>query len=185
MTDLNKQRYLLAPCLAGIFFTSISYAGLPDSRMSGLASVRNTITPGMVTIPITGVVLAPPPCVINNNQIIKIDFKEVMSTRIDGLAYAKPVNYNIDCSKRPTSQMKMSLIGNPAIFDTTGAVATNIPGLGIGFRYNGNKLHLNEEIKFVYPNAPQFEAVPVRDLSKPLTQGGAFQAGVTIKLDYQ
>lgn len=32
---------------------------------------------------------------------------------------------------------------------------------------------------------PQFEAVPVRDLSKPLTQGGAFQAGVTIKLDYQ
>ena len=184
MSDLNKQRYLLAFCLAGIFSTSASYAGLPDSRISPSAGTRATITPGMVTVPIKCVVLAPPPCVINNGNIVKVDFQEIMSTRIDGSAYAKPVNYNIKCDKRPTEQMKMTLVGIPISFDS-GAVETDIPGLGIAFRYNGNKLRLNQEIKFVYPNAPQFEAIPVRDLSKTLTQGGAFRAGVTIKLDYQ
>ncbi|KLN45813.1 fimbrial protein, partial [Providencia rettgeri] len=113
-----------------------------------------------------------------------VNFDEIMSTRIDGNTYAKSINYNIDCEKRPTSQMKMTLVGIPASFDS-GAIETDIQGLGIAFRYNGSKLRLNQEIKFVYPNAPQFEAIPVRDLSKTLTQGGAFRAGVTIKLDYQ
>lgn len=184
MTDLHKQRYLLASCLAGIFFTSVSHAGLPDSRMSASSSPRATVTPGMITVPITGVVLAPPPCKINNGNVIKINFDEVMSTRIDGSAYAKPINYAISCDKRPTAQMKMTLTGAPALFDT-GAIETDLPGLGIAFRYNGSKLRLNQEVKFVYPNVPQFEAIPVRDLSKPLTKGGAFRAGVTIKLDYQ
>ncbi|MBQ0268102.1 fimbrial protein [Providencia huaxiensis] len=184
MSDLNKQRYLLASCLVGLLFTSTSYAGLPDSRISPSGSTRATVTPGMITVPIKGVVLAPPPCKINGGNIIKVNFDEIMSTRIDGNAYSKPINYNIDCEKRPTSQMKMTLIGIPASFDT-GAIETDLPGLGIAFRYNGSKLRLNQEIKFVYPNAPQFEAIPVRDLSTTLTKGGVFHAGVTIKLDYQ
>lgn len=181
MIDLTKQRYLLASCLAGILFASASYAGLPDSKMIPRSG---TITPGMVIVGIKGTVIAPPACKINNGNIIKVDFSDVLSTRIDGVAYSKPVNYNIDCSKRPTDLMKMTLVGNPALFDAS-LVETNIAELGIGFRYNGNKLALGQEVKFVYPNAPQFEAVPVRDLSKALTQGGEFRAGVTLRFDYQ
>ncbi|KLN45895.1 fimbrial protein, partial [Providencia rettgeri] len=34
MSDLNKQSYLLAFCLAGLFSASASYAGLPDSLLA-------------------------------------------------------------------------------------------------------------------------------------------------------
>ncbi|EPL9568897.1 fimbrial protein [Providencia rettgeri] len=183
MIDFNKQRYLLTSCLAGVLFASASYADLPESRITPLSNTR--ATPGLVIVPITGYVLAPPPCKINGDKVIKVDFEEVMSTRIDGVAYSKPINYNIECDKRPTEQMKMTLVGDPAGFDPTRAVRTNISGLGVGFTYNGSRLRLNQEVKFVYPNAPQFHAMPVRDMSKVLNIGGPFQAGVTIKLDYQ
>lgn len=183
MIDFNKQRYLLTSCLAGVLFASASYADLPELRITPLSNTR--ATPGLVIVPITGYVLAPPPCKINGDNVIKVDFEEVMSTRIDGVAYSKPINYNIECDKRPTEQMKMTLVGDPAGFDPTRAVRTNIPGLGVGFTYNGSRLRLNQEVKFVYPNAPQFHAMPVRDMSKVLNIGGPFQAGVTIKLDYQ
>lgn len=181
MIDFNKRRYLLTSCLAGVLFTSSSYASLPDSRLMSRAGT----TPGRVIVQITGTVLAPPPCKINGDNVIKVDFGEVMSTRIDGTAYSKPVNYNITCDKRPTEQMKMTLVGDPASFEPSRTVKTNIPGLGVGFSYNGSRLALNQEVKFVYPNAPQFHAMPVRDMSKVLNIGGPFQAGVTIKLDYQ
>ncbi|HGN1704531.1 TPA: fimbrial protein [Providencia rettgeri] len=183
MIDFNKQRYLLTSCFAGVLFTSAAYAGLPESRLTPLSNTG--VTPGRVVVQITGYVLAPPPCKINGGNVIKVDFGDVMSTRIDGTAYSKPINYNITCDKRPTEQMKMTLVGDPANFDPTRAVRTNISGLGVGFTYNGNRLRLNQEVNFVYPNAPQFHAMPVRDMSTVLNIGGPFQAGVTIKLDYQ
>ncbi|MGJ3353884.1 fimbrial protein [Providencia sp. Je.9.19] len=181
MTDLNKRRHLLASCLAGILFTSASYAGLPESRILPQSGTR--ATPGIVYVEIKGVVLAPPPCKVNNDNLIVVNFGEVMSTRIDGSAYEQKVNYGISCEKMPTQAMTMSVQGNGALFDTK-SLETNIEGLGIALRYNNQKLNLNEKVKFTYPNAPQFYVVPVRDLTKTL-QGGPFEAVATIMLDYQ
>lgn len=184
MIDFKKQWYLPVSFLAGVLLTSVSNAALPESRLAPLSNTRATAS-SMVWVQIQGVVDEPPACKINGGNVITVDFEDVMSTRIDGVAYSKPINYNIVCDKRPTEQMKMTLEGDPAYFDPTRAVTTNIPGLGVGFTYNGSRLKLKQEVKFVYPNAPQFEAVPVRDMSTVLNIGGPFTAGVTIKLDYQ
>ncbi len=181
MTDFNKPRYILAPCLAGILFASASQAGLPETRINPQANTR--AIPGVVYVQIRGIVLAPPPCTINKGELIEVNFGEIMSTRIDGVAYEKPINYKIECTKMPTQMMKMSVKGNRALFDYQ-SLETNIDGLGVSLRYGGRKLSLNEEIRFTYPNAPQFSVVPVRDLTKTL-KGGAFESVATLMIEYQ
>lgn len=181
MIDLNKPKHLLTLALIGIFFASVSYAGLPESRLTSLAGMR--AVPGIVYVEIKGVVIAPPPCKVNQGNQIEVNFGEVMSTRIDGIAYEKKVNYAIECEKMPSQAMKMAVKGSTAAFDSQ-SLSTNIEGLGISLRYNNQKLAVNQEVKFTYPNAPQFSVVPVRDLTKTLT-GGAFESIATLQIDYQ
>lgn len=184
MTDLNIKPFTLFLCIGALFGVSTAYADLPQSRISPTAQTR--AVPGIVYVNITGTVIAPPPCIINDGNLIEVDFGEVMSSRIDGTAYKKNVQYTVKCNKMPASAknaMKMSVQGDKAGFDRQ-SLATNIGGLGIAIQYNNSKLPVGQTVNFIYPNAPQFSVVPVRDLTANL-KGGYFESIATLLIEYQ
>lgn len=133
-----------------------------------------------VTVKVT--VVAPPPCVINNNRPIEVEFGDVMTIRVDGSNYRVPVNYTLDCTGALSNAMKLQVQGSGATFDAT-VLQTTTPGLGIELRQGDSKLNVNSWLNFTYPNKPELWAVPVKDNSVTLT-GGEFSAGATMKLDY-
>ncbi|CAI1968274.1 fimbrial protein [Serratia fonticola] len=134
-----------------------------------------------VTVKVT--VVAPPPCVINDDRPIDVEFGDVMTTRVDGDNYKMPVNYTLSCTGGTTNAMKLQVKGTGAAFDAT-VLQTNQTGLGIELRQGDSKLAVNDWLNFTYPNKPELWAVPVKQRGATLT-GGEFSAGATMAVDYQ
>lgn len=134
-----------------------------------------------VTVKVT--VVAPPPCVVNDDRPIEVEFGDVMTTRVDGDNYKMPVNYTLSCTGGTSNAMKLQIKGNGAAFDAT-VLQTNKTGLGIELRQGGNKLAVNKWLHFSYPNKPELWAIPVKQVGTTLT-GGEFSAGATMAVDYQ
>ncbi|HAT5000116.1 fimbrial protein [Serratia marcescens] len=134
-----------------------------------------------VTVKVT--VVAPPPCVINGNRTIEVDFGEVMIAQIDGKNYRMPVNYSLSCSGQSKNAMKLQVQGTGAAFDAT-ALKTNKTGLGIELQQGSSKLAVNGWLNFTYPNTPTLWAVPIKQSGVTLSVG-EFTAGATMKVDYQ
>ncbi|WP_439069747.1 fimbrial protein [Serratia nevei] len=134
-----------------------------------------------VTVKVT--VVAPPPCVINDDRPVEVEFGDVMTTRVDGDNYKMPVNYTLSCSGGTSNAMKLQVKGSGAAFDAT-VLQTNKTGLGIELRQGDGKLAVNSWLNFTYPNKPELWAVPVKQAGTTLT-GGEFSAGATMAVDYQ
>ncbi|HHR6038868.1 TPA: fimbrial protein [Providencia alcalifaciens] len=143
-----------------------------------LACAASTAT---VTVRVT--VLAPPPCVINDDRPIDVEFGDVMTTRVDGNNYKIPVNYTLSCTGSTSNAMKLQVKGTGATFDAT-VLQTNKTGLGIELQQDGGKLAVNKWLNFTYPNKPELWVVPVKQSGAILT-GGEFSAGATMAVDYQ
>ncbi|MER2978037.1 MULTISPECIES: fimbrial protein [Serratia] len=136
------------------------------------------------TIKVTVTIVAPPPCVINNNNLIEVNFgNDVMTTRIDGSYKKQPVVYSVECKNAPNNAMKLQIQGNSAGFDNE-VLQTNKDGLGVALLRNGNRQPINSWINFTYPTKPTLEAVPVKQAGATL-RGGDFSAGATMKVEYQ
>ncbi|HDH0696926.1 TPA: fimbrial protein [Klebsiella aerogenes] len=134
-----------------------------------------------VTVKVT--VMAPPPCVINDDRPIEVEFVDVMTTRVDGDNYKMPVNYTLSCTGGTSNAMKLQVKGTGAAFDAT-VLQTNKAELGIELRQGDSKLAVNDWLNFTYPNKPELWAVPVKQSGATLT-GGEFSAGATMAVDYQ
>ncbi|WAZ11796.1 fimbrial protein [Serratia marcescens] len=137
----------------------------------------------MATVTVKVTVVKPPPCTINDDRPIEVDFGDVMTTRVDGNNYKMPVNYALSCSDTAPNAMKLQVNGNGASFDGT-VLRTNKTGLGIELRQGDNKLAVNSWLNFTYPQKPELWAVPVKQSGTTLT-GGEFTAGATMKVAYQ
>lgn len=138
----------------------------------------------VTTIKVTVTIVAPPPCVINNNNLIEVNFgNDVMTTRIDGSYKKQPVMYSVACKNAPNNAMKLQIQGTGASFDGE-VLQTNKDGLGVALLRNGNRQPINSWLNFTYPNTPALEAVPVKQAGATLS-GGTFSAGATMKVEYQ
>ncbi|WP_193161054.1 fimbrial protein [Serratia ureilytica] len=135
----------------------------------------------VITVKVT--VVAPPPCVINDDRPIEVEFGDVMTTRVDGDNYKMPVNYTLSCTGSASNAIKLQVKGAGAAFDAT-VLQTNQTGLGIELRQGGSKLAVNSWLNFTYPNKPELWVVPVKQTGATLT-GGEFSAGATMAVDYQ
>ena len=167
-----------------VFILATFTGGLSSTAVANLpAGAVIRATPGIVYINITGNVIAPPPCLINDGKMIEVNFGEVMSTRINDSNYKQPIEYTATCQKRPTNAMKVYITGNATGFYSN-ALQTNITGLGVRILYQGKLLGLGSAVKFTYPNLPKLEAIPVRDNRETLV-GGDFVANATLHVDYQ
>lgn len=161
------------------------------SRASGccfagaLLSVLLTSVPASaMQVNIRGTIILPPPCTINNNQTIRMDFgDEVMTTRIDGVNYKQAIVYSLNCDIQKSNDLKMSIQGGTVGFGT-GLLSTNKADLGIALYYGAQRLNINTWFNYTYPNQPVLYAVPVKRNGTTLT-GGEFTASATLLIDYQ
>lgn len=154
-------------------------------RAGALLSVLLTSVPvSAMQVNIRGTVILPPPCTINNNQTIRVDFgDEVMTTRIDGVNYKQAISYTLDCDIQKSNNLKMSIQGGPASFNA-GLLSSNKTDLAIALYQGTQQLTLNTWFNYTYPNQPVLYAVPVKRSGATLT-GGEFTASATLLIDYQ
>lgn len=138
----------------------------------------------VTTIKVTVTIVAPPPCVINNNSPIEVAFgNDVMINRINGSYKKQPVNYSVECENAPDNAMKMQIQGTAASFDVD-VLKTTKDDLGVELLRDGKRQPINRWVNFTYPHIPLFEAVLVKGAGDKLS-GGKFSAGATMKVEYQ
>ncbi|CNH14407.1 exported pilin protein [Yersinia aldovae] len=136
------------------------------------------------TVNVSVTIFAAPPCVINSNSTINVNFgNDILTSRIDGTQYMQPVNYTLDCTTAASNSLKMSIQGNTATFGN-GILRTSTPGLGVQLIRNGQPLALNTSLNFTYPTIPVLQAVPVKQTNTTLATGD-FTASATMLVEYQ
>lgn len=167
--SLTRQRFLYY-CMVALFAT---VACAPIVVLAGRTATVNVLV----------TVVEVPPCIINGNRVIEVDFGDVIVPQIDGTRYMKTVSYSLECTGQLTNAMKLAIQGNPTTFDNT-ALKTNVEDFGIAIRANGQPMVINSWMNFVYPNKPILQAVPVKRTGVDLP-GGDFSSGATLMVQYQ
>ncbi|WP_025858656.1 fimbrial protein [Pseudomonas sp. CHM02] len=136
------------------------------------------------SLTIRAVIIAPPPCVINNGTTLNVPFgNDLLTSRIDGVNYRRGVPYTIRCDSPFSNAMTLELKGTGAAFDNR-VLVTRKPDLGIKLFVNGADWPLNTAVNFTHPTFPVVQAVPVKRAGSKLT-GGAFDATATLVVDYR
>ncbi|OQV36223.1 fimbrial protein [Serratia marcescens] len=151
--------------------------------LAGLVALMPLWCLATTTVTVKVTVVAPPPCTINDDRPIEVDFGDVMTTRVEGDNYRMPVNYTLSCTEASSNAMRLQVQGNGASFDGS-VLRTNKTGLGIRLQQGDSKLAVNSWLNFTYPNVPALWATPVKQSGATLT-GGEFTAGATMKVAYQ
>ena len=125
-------------------------------------------------------------CAVNDGQNVTVNFGDAIGVhRIDGARYEQTVPLTVDC-KDPTGKngippLTLTLQGTASDFNTA-AVKTDVDGLGIELRKDGQPQELNKAISLTYGHVPQLTAVPVL---KPGTKlkAQAFHGGVKLVVE--
>ncbi|WP_422527497.1 fimbrial protein [Serratia fonticola] len=158
--------------------------GAAGSLMLCLASVQ---AGNVLTVNITGTVIAGPACQItgNANNRIEVDFgNNLQTTSIDGSNYAMPIPLALTCSGNPSSlRLRFLSPGGGSTFDGN-VLATNISDLGIKLLQPDNSaLNLGDWFTFAYSaTPPAIKAVPVKRTGATLP-GGMFGASATLEME--
>ncbi|SNY79833.1 fimbrial protein [Enterobacter sp. CC120223-11] len=143
--------------------------------------LMESVASSTVTVRVS--VIAPPPCVVNGDQPITVEFGEVMTTRVDGNNYKMPVNYSLTCIGGNSNALTLTIAGNATSFDGA-ALLTDKAGLGVRLLEGSAPYTINNQIKFTYPGKPELYAVPVQQRGATLT-GGEFSAAAIMNVAYQ
>ncbi|WP_436799812.1 fimbrial protein [Scandinavium sp. UTDF21-P1B] len=132
-----------------------------------------------------GTLIAPPPCVINEGGQVDVDFTErVGISKVDGVNYRVPVNYQITCEDGGSGlALSLSLSGTAAAFDSQ-ALQSDQPGLGIRIYQDEKAFTPNSTLNIDLATPPRLEAVPVKRAGVTLKEG-AFEAWATLQANYQ
>ncbi|MEG2734527.1 MAG: fimbrial protein [Hafnia sp.] len=134
----------------------------------------------MITVKVT--VVASPPCVINGNRPIEVEFGDVMTTQVDGYNYKMPIEYTLSCSGTLPYALTLQLKGTGSEFDAT-VLMTDKAGLGIKLLQGSEQVAVNSTLVFIYGHNPLLWAVPVKKGGATLT-GGEFRAGAIMGVNY-
>nr|SAY43906.1 Uncharacterised protein [Serratia marcescens] len=132
-----------------------------------------------------GTLIAPPPCTLNDDGIIDVDFGDrVGINKVDGVNYRQTIGYRIRCEPGIGKwDMLLSLTGTAATFDEA-AVQTNRRSLGIRIYQNAQPFKVGSALPVDPAKPPVLEAVPIGKPGEALTEG-AFEAAATLRADYQ
>lgn len=166
-------------------------------KRAALGMICSALLPGLAMaadsdVNLHGTLIEMPPCIINDNNVITVDFGEVMTTRVDGVNYKKKVDFTLDCREGATvgKDLVLGIVGNGTSFDDT-LLKTNVDDLGIGFvldfgiKYGINTFNLH--LATVNNSNPYPEvnlwAVPIKN-SDAILSGGAFRSTASLVIRY-
>ncbi|CAI1543189.1 TPA: fimbrial protein [Serratia fonticola] len=144
-----------------------------------------TLAQAVTTVTVRITVVAPP-CVINGGGTLEVDFgNDVLTNRVDGSNYRRPIPYSVQCSGNTTNAMTLQIQGSQAGFGYN-VLQTNKADLGIAlFITDANiPLPFDMAFQFTYPKLLVLSAAPIKRPGSTLT-AGTFSAGATLKVDYQ
>ncbi|QXN62767.1 fimbrial protein [Serratia fonticola] len=132
-----------------------------------------------------GTLIEPPACTINDGGNVDVDFgTRVGVTKVDGVNYLQPMNYQITCDQSANSlDMTLEIIGDAPDYDSA-AVVSNVTDLGIQIQQNGVPFELNKPIPIRLGSPPSLQAVPVKRPGATLVEG-PFEATATLRAVYQ
>ncbi len=135
-----------------------------------------------------GVLIEPPPCSINNDNTLTVDFGDKIGVRkIASGAYRERVELAVMCGPDNHSwQLQLSVSGSPADFDTDNAtvVTASQADLGVKLFLNGKPFSLDKPVNVNGDELPVFEALLVQ---RPdiVPEEGTFLARATLRATYQ
>ncbi|RNW04250.1 fimbrial protein [Serratia nematodiphila] len=137
----------------------------------------------VTTLNISGTIIAPLACVINNGEGIDVDFgNDVMTTRIDGGYYTKKINYKVSCKNPAHNSFRLKIAGVGAGFNSD-LLQTNHSDLGIALQANEKPWPVNQWLAFTYPSMPELQATLVKQADTLLDEG-ELKATATLFVDY-
>lgn len=137
-----------------------------------------------VEIKIHGTLIENPPCSINNDQRVDIEFGDAVRIKqIDGVNYLQRKAITVSCTEDPGAGLRVRLRGTASDFDNT-ALSTSVNGLGVRFKLNEQALNVNSTLDIHYPEALELSAVPVKQPGADL-KAGEFDASASLLLEYQ
>nr|EMD2764803.1 fimbrial protein [Enterobacter asburiae] len=140
----------------------------------------NGSTPTNGAVVVTGTVFLPPPCQINGDQSVNVEFGDIRTDLIDGETYGiQTVPANITCDSTPSGQLQVRLNGVPDA-KGSGILRTSVEGLGIRMMHDGVDFPLNTAVD-VTQSGFTLTAVPTTTDSKHLA-AGEFTASATLVL---
>lgn len=143
-----------------------------------------------------GTLIAPPPCKVDGSQPIEVYFGDRLSiNKVNGIEYAKPLNYTLDCkdSSELGWKLVLSIYGSPSPFDNDVFKTTSLEinkdnedNLGIRiYQENGATIRPNEQIEILdSQNPPRLMAVPIKRAGSILVEGN-FETLITLLAHYQ
>ena len=160
-------------------------AVLPVSgRAPGISRLADDYS-GTVNVTIKGVILTPPPCTINNNRPIDVDFGSAVDiSKVNGKNYLKTIDYTLECTGATSNSMKLSIQGATTDFDDGAALDAGHGELGIELQHDGKKLTPGQAVNFTWPDYPKLQVVPVKKTGATL-ETGEFSVGATMVVDWQ
>ena len=124
-------------------------------------------------------------CRLNDGKKQSVDFGNAVGIhRIDGKRYEQPVPFHLECENYSGGKMPpmtLTLEGTPVSFNKA-AVATNVKGLGIELRRNGEAQPLNQAVELDSSAQPVLTAVPVADPSFKLN-ASPFTASIKLSVE--
>nr|WP_306801937.1 fimbrial protein [Providencia sp. PROV257] len=132
-------------------------------------------------------ITSPPECILNNGQQEVIHFNDILLTRIDGISYQQLLTFKLTCTKLEKNTLQLTIVGESTSFNSDGSLKTSNPKLGIAFYVNDVRKKINQPISINYTALPTIKVAPIKNLTASYsnTDGGAFSALATLKVDYQ
>nr|EGT4338200.1 fimbrial protein [Cronobacter muytjensii] len=153
--------------------------------LSGLVGANTWAENNTANITVKVAIFADP-CVINNDQLIDVDFGDsVITTEVAKGTVEKTVNYTLDCTSADQSKtLVMRISGAGADFDNT-VLKTSVPALGVKMKADGADYALNTDLTLASATSkPALTALLVQQPGARLPTGD-FTAGATMTVSYQ
>ncbi len=149
-----------------------------------VASLPSIAKDNGAPIHISGNLITPPPCVINDGKDIDVPFGNVAIKKIQGKDQKREINYQFHCEDNKNNWgTYLSVGGPPSSFDLNG-LNTGINNLAVKFQLGDKELDLGKKY-LVDPKSPgTLWAILVKNGNAELTPGD-FAAYGTLVVEYQ
>ena len=130
-----------------------------------------------------GTLVKAPDCHINNDRTIEVPFGNVGVNKVDGIHYAKKIDYTVTCDGDSDEALWLSVSGTGVDWDSA-AVKASADNLAIEIQQAGQPFVLGSKIKIDMKELPALMAVPVKAPGATLVADD-FTAGATLVAFYQ